>query len=160
MDIICIRKFNTEDVTEVCNVIARTLREVNIKDYPKEYIEKDVAFLNEEKILKRSKWQNIYIVSQNDNIIGCGAIGPYFNSLTESSLFTVFVLPEYQRMGIGSRIIKALENDEFFTRAQRIEIHASINACEFYLKMGYEYKNGITHVDDEGLYRLEKKRQV
>lgn len=75
-------------------------------------------------------------------------------------MFTVFVLPEYQRMGIGSRIIETLENDEFFTRAQRIEIPASITACEFYLKMGYEYKNGIAHVDDEGLYRLEKKRQV
>ena len=42
------------------------------------------------------------------------------------------------------------------TRVSRIEIPASITACQFYRKFGYDYKNGINKVDDEGLYRLEK----
>lgn len=42
-----------------------------------------------------------------------------------------------------------------FLRADRIEIPASITAVEFYRK-GYEYKNGINELDEEGHYRLEK----
>ena len=89
-------------------------------------------------------------------IIGCGAIGPYWGSETESSLFTIFVLPEHQGRGIGRKIVQTLEQDEFALRAKRIEIPASITACEFYRKMGYDYKNGVNTVDDEMLFRLEK----
>ena len=71
---------------------------------------------------------------------------------------TIFVLPEYQGKGIGTQIIHTLENDEFFLRAKRIEIPASITAVEFYRKMGYDYKNGLAELDDEQLYRLEKFR--
>ena len=73
-------------------------------------------------------------------------------------MFNIFVLPEYQGKGIGKQIIRTLENDEFFLRAKRIEIPASITAVEFYRKMGYDYKNGIAELDDEQLYRLEKFR--
>lgn len=38
-------------------------------------------------------------------IIGCGAIGSYWGKKDESSLFTIFVLPEYQGKGIGRKII-------------------------------------------------------
>ena len=51
---------------------------------------------------------------------------------------------------------KTLEEDEYFLRAKRIEILASITAMPFYRKMGYDYKNGITKPDAEGLLRLEK----
>jgi len=71
-------------------------------------------------------------------------------------LFTIFVLPEYQGRGVGRTIIETLEQDEFFMRAKRVEIPASITACEFYRKMGYDFKDGIAEVDEEQLYRLEK----
>ena len=90
--------------------------------------------------------------------MGCGAIGPYWGSETESSLFTVFVLPEYQGRGIGRAIIRTLEEDEFFLRARRVEIPASITGTPFYLKMGYTFKPGVSHPDGEGLNRLEKYR--
>ena len=68
------------------------------------------------------------------------------------------MLPEYQGKGIGRKIIEALESDDLFLRAKRIEIPASITACPFYRKMGYTYKNGIDVVDEELLFRLEKFR--
>ncbi|MBQ3141537.1 MAG: GNAT family N-acetyltransferase, partial [Clostridia bacterium] len=99
-----------------------------------------------------------YIACHGDTVIGCGAIGPYWGRTDESSLFTIFVLPSWQGKGVGRAIIQTLERDEFFLRARRIEIPASITACKFYKKMGYTYKNGVDTVDDEGLYRLEKFR--
>ena len=36
------------------------------------------------------------------------------------------------------------------------QIPASITVVEFYKKQGYDYKNGVNELDDEGHYRLEK----
>ena len=100
----------------------------------------------------------MYVVCDKARIVGCGAIAGYWGSATESILLTIFVLPECQRKGIGKQIIQTLEQDDYFLRANRIEIPASITAVEFYRKMGYEYKNGIKELDDEQVYRLEKFR--
>ena len=114
--------------------------------------------LSPEKLVERANWTHFYVICETDKIIACGAIGPYWGKEDESSLFNIFVLPEYQGKGIGKRMIETLEKDEYFLRAKRVEIPASITACEFYKKMGYSYKNGIDKIDEEQLYRLEKFR--
>ena len=72
-------------------------------------------------------------------------------------MLTVYVLPDLIGHGIGTAIIHALENDEYFLRAKRIEIPSSITAVNFYRKMGYRFKDGGGR-DDEGLIRMEKLR--
>lgn len=153
-----IRLFRDSDAEAVSALIARTLREVNICDYSPEYIEADVAALSPAEMRKRASWMHFYVVEEDDKLVGCGAIGPYWGKEDESSLFNIFVLPEYQGRGLGRAIIQTLEQDEFFLRAKRVEIPASITATPFYRKMGYDYKNGVTLPDDEQLLRLEKHR--
>lgn len=153
-----IRKFQEADADEVSALIVTTLRTTNIKDYSFEYIENDVKILQPYNILERAGWTHFYVACDDNKIVGCGAIGPYWDKENESSLFTIFVLPEYQGRGIGRKIIETLEQDEYFLRAKRIEIPASITGTPFYRKMGYDYKNGICTHDEEGLLRLEKYR--
>ena len=153
-----IRKFENADAAAVSALIQKTLRISNIKDYSPEYIERDAQLFTPEYVIQRAGWTHFYVVCMDSQIIGCGAIGPYWDKTDESSLFNIFVLPEYQGKGIGRAIIETLEKDEYFLRARRIEIPASITACAFYRKMGYVYKNGVDQVDEEGLYRLEKFR--
>lgn len=153
-----IRKFKNEDSVELSEVIAETLRTTNSKDYSPEFIEKEILFFTPKKLIERATWVHFYVVCEDEKIIGCGGIGAYWGKKDESSLFTIFVLPEYQGKGIGRKIIETLEQDEYFLRAKRIEIPASITAVGFYKKMGYSFKNGIDTVDDEQLYRLEKFR--
>ena len=74
-------------------------------------------------------------------------------------MLTVFVLPEFHGKGIGRTIIRTLEQDELFIRAERVEIPASITAVDFYREFGYEFKNGVKELDNEGHYRLEKFKQ-
>ena len=151
-----IRRFRETDAQEVSALIAKTLRTTNIRDYSPEFIENEVKVLTPEYIAWRASWTHFYVVCEGEDIIGCGAIGPYWGSETESSLFTIFVHPDHQGRGIGRQIVRTLEQDEFARRASRIEIPASITACKFYRKFGYDYKNGVNTVDAEGLYRLEK----
>jgi len=151
-----VRRFQNSDAEEVSALIIKTLRTTNIKDYSTEYIENDVKAFSPEGVIARAGWTHFYVICHNVKIVGCGAIGPYWGKEDESSLFNIFVLPEYQGKGVGRKIIEVLEKDEFFLRAKRVEIPASITACEFYKKMGYTYKNGIDVVDEEQLFRLEK----
>ena len=153
-----IRRFREQDAKEVSDLIRKTILISNTKDYPKDLMDALIETETPEHVLQRASWTHFYVAQEEQQIIGCGAIGPYWGKEDESSLFTIFVLPEYQGQGIGRAIIDTLEKDEYFLRAHRIEIPASITGVPFYIKMGYHYKNGITEPDEEHLIRLEKNR--
>ena len=153
-----IRKFAEADAKEVSDLIVKTLMISNTKDYPAEMMLDLTRRMQPGDILERARWTHFYVAEENNVILGCGAIGPYWDKTDESSLFTIFVLPEYQGRGIGRRIVETLEKDEYALRAKRIEIPASITGLEFYKKLGYDYKDNVTVPDEEGLYRLEKYR--
>ncbi len=154
-----IRRFEETDAQEVSDLIVRTLRVSNTRDYPPEQMEALVTRMQPGDILGRASWTHFYVAVEGGAIIGCGAIGPYWGRTDESSLFTIFVLPEWQGKGVGRRIVETLEADEYALRARRIEIPASITGLEFYKRLGYTCMDGNEQVDDEGLYRLEKFRQ-
>jgi N-acetylglutamate synthase-like GNAT family acetyltransferase len=153
-----IRKFAETDAKEVSDLIIRTLMISNTKDYPAEMMAELTRRMQPGDILERARRTHFYVAEENNVIVGCGAIGPYWDKTDESSLFTIFVLPENQGRGIGRRIVETLEKDEYALRAKRIEIPASITGLEFYKKLGYDYKDNVTVPDEEGLYRLEKYR--
>ena len=153
-----IRLFKQDDAAQVAQVIAETLIRTNSKDYSFEYIDENISSHSAEVLIERAKTSHMYVVCDKARIVGCGAIAGYWGSTIESILLTIFVLPEYQGKGIGRKIINTLEQDEYFLRAKRIEIPASITALGFYQKMGYDFKKGISKLDDEQLYRLEKFR--
>ena len=150
------RRFEKKDAEAISKLIIRNFKEVNIKDYPKEDIDHLVEIFTPEEVVKRSEVSHFYVACVDNVPIGCGSITSFWGKEDESILLTIFVLPEMHGKGIGKRIIEVLEADEYFLRAKRIEIPASITACEFYRKLGYDYKNGISELDEEDLYRLEK----
>ncbi|WP_195266244.1 GNAT family N-acetyltransferase [Clostridium sp. 1001275B_160808_H3] len=153
-----IRRFDNNDSDIVSKIICRNFLEVNINDYSKEEMEYLAELYNSEKILNIASYAHMYVACIDDNVVGCGAISSFWGSEDESILLTIFVVPELQGKGIGKLIIETLEKDEYFLRAKRVEIPSSITACEFYKKMGYDYKNGVNELDGEGHYRLEKFR--
>ena len=154
---ITIRRFVESDVQAVQNIIHRGLREVNGKDYPAELIEEYCNYFTTEKIKSQANSAHTYVALADDKVIGTGSISSYWGSKIESILLTIYVLPEYIGKGVGTAIIRALEQDEYFLRANRIEIPSSITAVKFYEKMGYAPKNG-TIPDAEGIVPMEKFR--
>ena len=155
-----IRRFCEADSEQVSAMIIQTLKTSNSKDYSAETISALEKKMQPSGALERASWTHFYVAEEGGDIIGCGAIGTYWGSETESSLFNIFVLPEYQGKGVGRKIIETLERDEYFLRAKRVEVPASITAVDFYRKLGYEYKNGIDRPDEERIYRLEKFRNL
>lgn len=153
---ISIRRFRKGDEAAVSDVICTTLSVSNSKDHSAEFIEESIKNHSPSLVALRAEESHFYVVLDHRKIIGCGGITGYWGSETESYIVSVFVLPEYQGRGIGRKIIETLEADEFFLRAWRTEIGSSLTAVDFYRKMGYEYKNGVTSLDEYGVVRLEK----
>jgi len=142
----------------VASLIHRNFLEVNIKDYGQEAMEEMVRTHDFNWVLGVASFAHMYVFCADDKVVACGSIASLWGSLDESILLTVFVLPEYHGQGIGRKVVQTLELDDLFTRAKRIEIPASITACEFYQKMGYDFKGGIKELDEERHYRMEKFR--
>ena len=157
---VSIRRFKDEDAESVSCLLARNFIEVNSKDYGIERMEKLAAHHNAAWVRQIAGDSHMYVFEWKNQIVGVGSIAAFWGSQTESILLTVFVLPELHGKGIGRTIMRTLEADEFYTRAGRIEIPASITATEFYRKFGYDYKDGIKQLDEEGHYRLEKFRAM
>ena len=155
-----IRRFKEADASAVSELIRTTIQISNKKDYPADLMDALIQTETPEHVMGRASWTHFYVVEDEGRIIGCGAIGPYWDKQDESSLFTIFVHPDCQGKGIGRMIMDTLEKDEFALRAKRIEIPASITGLPFYQKMGYSFKNGNTEIDEEHLYRLEKFRKT
>ena len=154
------RRITEADAEEVSKLVVRNFLEINSKDYGLEPMKQLAGTYNADKILQTAGYAHMYVFEWKESIIGVGAISSFWGSETESILLTIFVQPELHGKGIGRQIIRTLENDELFTRANRIEIPASITATEFYRKCGYDYKNGIKELDEEWHYRLEKFKEV
>lgn len=154
------RRFKESDAELVSHLVQRNMLEVNSKDYSLAATTKLAGQYNAEKILQIAGYAHMYVFEWKEQIVGVGAISSFWGSETESILLTIFVLPELHGKGIGRTIIDTLEKDELFTRAERIEIPASITGVEFYRKFGYDYKNGVRELDGEGHIRLEKFKEV
>ena len=155
-----VRRFKEEDAKEVRNLIVRNFLEVNSKDYGISAMEKLAKVYNVEKVLNVASYAHMYVFEFDGKIVGTGSISSFWGSETESILLSIFVLPEFHGKGVGRKIINTLETDEFYVRASRIEIPASITATEFYRKFGYDYKNGVKEFDNEHHYRLEKFKEA
>ena len=153
---VTVRRYQEQDAEAIVSLIRRNFQEVNIKDYGEAAV-KDLVETHDVNWFKGvASYATVYVFCIEEEVIGVGSISSFWGSLTESILLTIFVLPELHGKGIGRYIIRTLEQDELFLRADRIEIPASITAVDFYKKQGYDYKNNVKELDEEGHYRLEK----
>lgn len=153
-----IRRFEKRDAAEVSAVIERALRVSNAPDYPPEIIQEMVDLYSPANLAEQAEEEHLYILRDGEAAAGCGGIAPYRGSGTESILVTVFVRPEDQGKGAGRAIMEALERDAYFLRAERVVIHSSITARDFYLRFGYRFSDGAGIPDGEGCIRMEKTR--
>lgn len=153
-----IRRFQEADAAETSAVIGETLRVSNAPDYPPEAIQEMLDLYTPAGLLEQAGGEHLYVVLDGDKIVGSGGVAPYMGSRTESILVTVFILPEYQGRGVGRKIMETLEKDGYFLRADRVAVHSSITARDFYLKLGYGYCNGVSAPDEEGCIHMEKRR--
>lgn len=130
-----IRNFESKDAEAVSFVIRQTMRVSNSSDYSLERLEPLIEYFSPEKVLLLNRERLCLVAEINDQIVGTIAV-------EDSELVTFFVLPEYQRTGIGTRLLQAIEKMAVENGINFLKLEASITGTPFYEKFGY-YRNGL-----------------
>jgi GNAT superfamily N-acetyltransferase len=137
---IVFEKAALSDVDKLLHIIHRCLKEVNIKDYETCEIEKFLKEFNNERISNSIFNRHFYLGKYNDEIICMGAVNRDLSQESQSYFTTIFINPDYHKMGIGKKLIRFLEQDEWCLNSNLIEIPSSKSSHGFYHKLGYEYR--------------------
>ena len=68
----------------------------------------------------------------------------------------MFVDIAHHKQGIGKMLIQKIENFAKEMKFKKLVVPASITACEFYHKLGYEYKDGKKELNEYKMYIMIK----
>jgi len=125
-----IRKFRASDANRVAQIIRRCLLEVNIKDYPKGVIDSMCDHFSPQNLIEIAKRRDIYVLVHSNKILGTG-------NLRENNVRSVYVDPDFHRIGMGKRLMTHLENLVKKNGYETVELFSSISSFEFYKNLGY-----------------------
>ena len=116
-----IRRFAPADADAVVRVSALATRITSGAVYDAAFVEEMVAKQDRAYFLTRGEQMHFYVACEDDGtVIGCAAFGPYHKNPAEGCFYSVFVLPEKQRRGVGRALIETIEHDPMFFSAPRV----------------------------------------
>ncbi len=103
-----------------------------------------LSWFAEDGIRRAAEREEIYFAVVQGEIVGTG-------SVRGNEICRLFILPEYQAKGYGSRLMDLLE-DRVLQKYQAVHIDASFPAESMYLKRGYRIKTYEIIVAEGGDY--------
>lgn len=116
----------------VAEIVEKTIRAVYPHYYPSGAVQFFLDLHDEQRIREALAGEDIYFAVVRGKIVGTG-------SIRGNEICRLFILPEYQAKGYGSRMMDLLE-DMVFRKYQMVHIDASFPAESMYLKRGYRLK--------------------
>lgn len=140
-----IRRFIPGDETTLSVLLRRTLLEVNAHYCPKAEIEWLYNRYTPETVAKIASEGHTYVMTENETIVGTGTV--IVTGESECEIIAAFLLPEAIGRGLGTQLFQVLEADVFCENAKRIWLTSSVNALDFYEKIGYTYTTGYRKRD-------------
>lgn len=144
-----IRKFREEDAEELSRLIIKALAEVNSRDYPESSIRFLCGRYSPGLLVEKSREMEMYMAVEGGKILGTA-------SLLGNTIRTVFVDTKSHKEGIGTALIKHLEDVARKKGYESIEVPSTITAQGFYEKLGYK-KIGDNHEENVGTLILMSK---
>ena len=125
-------KAGKEQAAQIVEIVKYTILQVYTKYYSNEVVQFCLDYHDLETIKKEIAEGRVYVVCQEDQIVGTGTI--------EGNMITrVYVLPEKQGKGAGSVLMDHLEKLVIQDHGC-VLVEASLPAGEFYRKRHYVQK--------------------
>ena len=148
-----LRLFEPEDAETLSHIIIQNLRQVNALDYPKEAIEALVSLYTPAKIIEHARHRLTIVCTIDKDAVGTAA-------LDHDRVREVFVVLSQHRVGIGRKLMLAIENSAKDQHLKKLFLLAGLSAEEFYKKLGYtvvkRFDNDLNGIPLP-VIRMEKK---
>lgn len=142
------------DETALSVLLRRTLIEVNANYCPKDEIDWLYARYTPETVAEIAAGGHTYVMTEDGKIVGTGTV--ITTGERECEIIAAFLLPEAIGRGLGRQLFQTLESDALCVGAKRIWLTSSVNALDFYEKIGYVNPNGYRVRGDDNLLTMEK----
>lgn len=126
---IAIRRATADESPAVHDIVLRALRESNARDYPASVIDRLVLTLPEKVASNLSTW-HAFVAIVDGRVVGTA-------SLQGDTVKSVFVHPDYQRGGVATKLMDAVENVALAQSIRALNVQSSITAQPFYAKRGF-----------------------
>ncbi len=139
---------------QVAAIVRETIQKVYPHYYPSGAVQFFLDLHNEARIEEVMSYEEIYLAMVQGNIIGTG-------SIRKNEICRLFILPEYQGKGYGSRLMDLLEA-RILENYPKVHVDASFPAESMYLKQGYQiisYEKIETENGDFLCYHTMEKRE-
>lgn len=152
-----IKDYEEKYVEQISALIIQNIININSKDYGMERAKKIAQDFTVEKLKNTlSNRKKVYVSLIDNKVVGTAGLDKSWDSDDEYWILSVFVKPENHGQGIGTKLIRKIEEFASTMPIKKLIIPASITAHEFYYKLGYRYKDGKKELNDEDMYIMEK----
>lgn len=118
-----------ENLHDIYNVVQRTIKTIYPKYYPAEVVDFFCEHHSVDAIWKDIENDCVSVLKTDDNIVATGCF-------VENHITRVYVLPEYQKKGYGTFIIKNME-EQIAQKYDHVYLDASLPAAALYEKLGF-----------------------
>ena len=147
-DAITIRRAQQEDCESVLQVHIRAIKEMCIGHYSQEEVNLWSNVLKPGRYIKAIDRGPFFVATDGDAVVG-------FSSLNQErgEVEAVYVAPGYVGLGVGRRLLQALENEARDAGLTSLHLSASLNAVPFYEKAGYRSQNHTRHLLPFGMVK-------
>lgn len=144
-----VRPARAEDAGAISQLIATTLFRTNAEDYPAKVLERVAEANAPSEVLACLERREIFVALRGEELIGTvGIEGGWIKSL--------FVHPDWQRKGIGRRLMAEADLVLAARTAECVWLQSSLTAVDFYEAAGFEPMREI--IDGEDRTILMKKQ--
>ena len=153
-----IKEFENKYAETISKIVVQNLLEINSEDYGIEYCKNSTKEFTVDKIIENfNKRTKVFVALENNIVVGTAGLDKsWYNDNDEYWILTVFIDIAHHKQGIGKMLIQKIEDFAKEKKFKKLVIPASITSCEFYHKLGYEYKNGKKELNENKMYIMEK----
>lgn len=142
-----IRRARLEDANAISRICCDTIKYVNSKDYTQKQIK---AWLVANRVGKvrekiKNKTKDVFVLIDKNKILGMASL-----SLEEDELSSLYVKYNIHSKGIGTKLLKYVENYSKKKGVKTLKLHSTITAYKFYKNKGFK-KIKKTHHNTSGL---------
>lgn len=136
-----IKKADKKDRKEIVNVIKKSILATHVNIYPKDEIDHKLRIYSENRIREYMDKGEYFVAVEDNKIVGCVLA-------KEDNMRSLYVLPEYMRKGIGSKLAQEAEDCIKKNGYDHVNIWSSLVSIDFYKSRGYEILGDI--IDEKG----------